>query len=124
MEKLENEDLKNDAVLMDSWTILFHACKCGPLEVVQHLLNRGDNVNKQIDSTTPLMLACQNRTEDALEIIKLLLRHKAVLNIADNHGRTPLMFAIGNGLIEAVKMFIKNASLEATDNNGWTVSTF
>lgn len=107
---------------MDSWTILFHACKCGTLEVVQFLLNRGDNVNKQIDSTTPLMLACQNHTEHAIEIIELLLENGAVLNISDAHGRTPLMFAIGNGLTEAVKLFIKNASLEATDNNGWTVS--
>lgn len=107
---------------MDGWTILFHACKYGTLEIVNFLLNRGENINKQIDSTTPLMLACQNQTEDVIEIIKLLLRNGAVLNISDNRGKTPLMFAIGNGLTEAVKIFIKNASLEATDNDGWTVS--
>lgn len=107
---------------MDGWTILFHACKYGTLDIVKFLLKRGDNVNKQIDSTTPLMLACQNKTEDVIEIIKHLLINGAVLNISDNYGKTPLMFAIGNGLTEAVQIFIKNASLESTDNDGWTVS--
>lgn len=109
---------------MDGWTILFHACKYGTLEIVNFLINRGENVNKQIDSTTPLMLACQNQTEDVIEIIKLLLQNGAVVNISDSRGKTPLMFAIGNGITEAVKIFIKSASLEATDNDGWTVSLF
>jgi ankyrin repeat protein len=122
-----------DEPMRQGWTLLMYACKSCHFEIVEYLITIGVNVNKQSDSITPLMAACQcnvdfqlpeneGRSNDVLKIVKLLLKNGAELNVTSQFGNSALMFAAENGHKKVIDLFIPIASLEAVDNNGCTVS--
>ncbi|KAH8319846.1 hypothetical protein KR074_007808, partial [Drosophila pseudoananassae] len=105
-------------------TILMYACMNGQYELAEYLIeNLSANVNQHVDSVMPLMLACdcQNKDDHLVDkLVRLLLRHGAVINVSDKYGMTPFMFACRNGFTNVVRMLIKEVSFDAVDNNGCT----
>ncbi|XP_034108271.1 uncharacterized protein LOC117570618 [Drosophila albomicans] len=105
-------------------TMLMHACHNGNFELASHLINKYKaNVNKQVDSTMPLMLACDCLSKDGVvaeKLVRLLLCKGAIINVSDKFGMTPFMFACRNGYTNVVRLLIKDVSFEARDNQGWT----
>lgn len=82
--------------LQDGSTPLIATVRCGNMEMLQELLRASTleldarDLNTQV---TALMIAAANRS---LECCRLLVEQGADVNIADQAGRTALMFAIGN----------------------------
>ncbi|XP_034476916.1 probable serine/threonine-protein kinase DDB_G0278535 [Drosophila innubila] len=105
-------------------TMLMHACRSGFYELASHLVNElKANVNKQVDSVMPLMLACDCQAKDpyvAEKLVRLLLNHGAVINVSDKYGMTPFMFACRKGFSNIVRLLIKDVSFDAVDNQGCT----
>lgn len=111
---------------INNWNLLFHACFSRYLEIVKYLINeKYAKVNKLMESTTPLMIAC-NSDQDSdvvFEIVEFLISNNAALNVKDLFGKTPLMFAAAKGHFKVVKLFVDmRASLNCQDNFGYTVS--
>ncbi|XP_036317390.1 uncharacterized protein LOC118732367 [Rhagoletis pomonella] len=106
------------------FTLLMTACREGQLSIVRCLLEdfRAD-ANKQVDSFTPLMLACECTNKDSHVIdqtVQLLLKHGAVINVSDKYGTTPFMHACKNGYTSIVRRMLKDVSFDAVDNQGCT----
>lgn len=104
---------------------MLHACKEGFWDIVEYLINeKHADVNKQVDSVTPLMYACDdsNNKQPFLveKMVKLLLKHGAIINIADKYGTTPFMLACQNGYTNVVRLLINDVSFDAVDNQGCT----
>lgn len=109
------------------------ACQAGLLELVDFFVNAENvDVNKSVETWTPLLLACLAKikhdgaaaataNDGILEIVKLLIEHKALVNVRNRDGETALMLAIMNGYDAVVEyLMAHDASLEVTDNYGNT----
>ena len=80
---------------------LSEACREGKLHQVKSLL--GSNYSDDDDDDDALLLEAIRRGH--LEIVKLLLAHKAIkVNIANNEGDTPIAVARFNGHTEIVEL--------------------
>ncbi|EDV37861.1 uncharacterized protein Dana_GF13668 [Drosophila ananassae] len=105
-------------------TILMYACMNGHYELAEYFIEKlSANVNRQVDSVMPLMLACDCQNKDPYlveKLVRLLLKHRAVINVSDRYGMTPFMFACRNGFTSVVRLLIKEVSFDAVDNNGCT----
>ncbi|KAI9339738.1 Glycerophosphoryl diester phosphodiesterase family-domain-containing protein [Pilaira anomala] len=58
-----------------------------------------------------------------LELLKLLVSHGASVNLADEDGETPLLFAIKSNFLDGVKVLIEEGGVDinlAEKVNGWT----
>ncbi len=110
----------NLETLYDGGTALFWASVIGDPWYVEKLLAAGANVNAVNDKVkaTPLfMLLGQNPVQ--LDLIEKMLNKGALLDIPGT--KTPLMLAAELGLLDAMKLFLKNgANPNATDDNGIT----
>lgn len=72
----------------------------------------------QKNDCTPLMEAA---SAGHVDIIKLLLQHKADVNAQSSTGNTPLMYACAGGHVEAVRELLdKKANVEDHNENGHT----
>lgn len=83
-------------------TALLIAASEGFLKVCEALLDYGETVNinaKNLDEKTALHLACMF---GHLQVVQLLVRSGADLNLQDNEGNTPLHLASLNAKIEIV----------------------
>lgn len=108
-----------DTPLRHGWSVLQYACYSGHVSIVEYLLDLSADVNRQIDSFTPLLLACDCRKpEAATAIVNILLKYGAFINVADRNGLTPMMLAIKNGFNEIAETILKQVSLEAEDMQG------
>lgn len=100
------------------------ACREGQLSFVRVLLeDLKADVNKQVDSFTPLMLACECTNKDSHtidQIVQILLKYGAVINVSDKYGTTPFMHACKNGYIAIVRRMLKDVSFDSADNQGCT----
>lgn len=106
-------------------TLLIYACREGQYELAELLINKyRANVNKHVDSTMPLMMACECQAKDAAyvaeKLVRLLLSHGAVINVSDKYGMTPFMFACRKGFTAIVRLLINEVSFDAVDNQGCT----
>lgn len=106
-------------------TLLMYACHDGQYKLAELLINKyRANVNKQVDSTMPLMMACDCQAKDAAHVaemlVRLLLSHGAVINVSDKYGMTPFMFACRKGFTAIVRLLINEVSFDAVDNQGCT----
>lgn len=74
------------------------------LVILSHHSFLGSQVNaKDSNGNTPLLLAC---SQHHLEVIKLLLKHKARVESQTELGATSLMFCAQAGIDEAVQRII------------------
>ncbi|XP_043662960.1 poly [ADP-ribose] polymerase tankyrase [Drosophila teissieri] len=116
--------LKVDQAVRGGLNLLMLACREGHYNIVEWLVEKaGANVNRQLDSIMPLMMACNSSHKDpyvAERIVRLLHRYGAVINVSDKYGMTPFMFACQNGFTGVVRLLIKDVSFDAVDNQGCT----
>lgn len=123
-EEITSLEFPVDDVMTAGITMLMCACREGHYEVAEYLVNHlGANVNKQVDSVMPLMLACDCQTDDAYvaeKLVRLLLGKGAVINVSDKYGMTPFMFACRRGYTNVVRLLISEVSFDAMDNQGCT----
>ncbi|XP_042068395.1 integrin-linked protein kinase 1-like isoform X1 [Salvia splendens] len=109
-------DPENDAVLasgsiedaMDSGVRLMYLANEGDLEGIQELLDSGTAVNfRDIDNRSALhVAACQGRTN----VVDLLLRHGAEVDVEDRWGSTPLADAIYYKNNDIIKLLEANGA--------------
>jgi hypothetical protein len=99
---------------------LVEAATKGELDVVRGCIERGDDVDAEVneDGCTALWMACG---EGHLEITKMLLEEGADKDTADNIGRTPLCAASYYGHTEVATMLVaKGADKDKAMINGIT----
>ncbi len=100
---------------------LWKAIKEGNVDQVEQALKSGANANTQSYGSaefygqTALMYAVYYGN---LEVVELLLKHKADINKQDKHGRTVLMLSINSELIEL--LLVNGAATDKQDECGWT----
>jgi len=101
-------------------TLLYVASINNVLSCVESLLDSGKNPNTDSGGwyTFPLIgAAAQGHTK----VVRLLLDHKADIEVFDCCGRTALQSASGNGQLEVVQLLLdRGAKIEAQDNDGQT----
>ncbi|TMW52773.1 hypothetical protein DOY81_002156 [Sarcophaga bullata] len=123
-QQVEQLNFNIDGMIKGGFTLLLHACKEGYLDIVEYLvLEKKADVNKQVDSITPLINVCDSHCKEkhVLEkIAKLLLQNGAIVNMADKYGTTAFMLACKNGLTNIVRLLINDVSFDAFDNQGCT----
>jgi uncharacterized protein len=98
------------------------AVRFNHLEEAEKLLSKsklfgGKDANEKFsDGSAPLHLAAAN---GAIQMMMLLLRHGAEIDVRDGKGRTPLMTAVSAGKIETVSYLLKkDANISLPDNEG------
>jgi hypothetical protein len=99
---------------------LFSAIGQGNGDIVEMLLNSGASVNyRSPTGMQPLHLAATTQSE----MCEVLLKHGAPLNARENdHGWTPLFFAVTQGDARTVDLLLKSgADVCAKDKTGRTV---
>jgi len=117
-----DDALLNNVNSHDGYTILTAAAANGHTNIVKQLLARGADPNiADIEETTPLMLACSRPAPD---IVALLVRGGANVNLVDNDGDTALHVAVtmrGRGVADMIKGLIAGgADVNARDADGNT----
>jgi serine/threonine-protein phosphatase 6 regulatory ankyrin repeat subunit B len=93
---LINKGANVNAANNNGWTPLMSAAQHGHLTTIQILLSaKGIDIDtKNSDGATALILAAANGKDD---IVKELINNGADVNITDNNGRTPQMWALQGG---------------------------
>ena len=135
-----------------SFTPLAVACLCGHSEVASHLLkHKADPTIQCKNGHIPLTTACARGLFDIVscllsyshvderdrsrrtplnvasswgrvEVVKLLLSHKAAVNIKDCSGRFPLISAAEGNQMEVMRLLLEaNADVNLSDKNGKTI---
>ncbi|CAH0559298.1 unnamed protein product [Brassicogethes aeneus] len=124
IEELD-KGIEVDIDLNSGWTALLLACSYGHTSIAKEIIHRGANVNSHRDGFSALMMACNcppytATYENTLEIIKLLVEKGANPKLTDRKRMSAIMFASGNGHLEAVKFLYPLSENEIRDNQGWT----
>eukprot|EP00047_Mylnosiga_fluctuans_P008273 m.257967 g.257967 ORF g.257967 m.257967 type:complete len:1108 (-) comp21211_c0_seq1:195-3518(-) len=99
-------------------TALFPACEQGHLIAAKTMIDGGLSVNPQpdIENRTPMHWASINGRTD---IITLLAKHKAAIDVSDQRGETPLHYACFFGQEDcAVALLRAGADPDIQDNEG------
>ena len=104
--------------IQDGITSLSHAARYGFVNVAKVLLDYGIDPNIHDRDMlrrffkTPLIHACQ---QGHIDMVKLLLEYGANVEEQDNHGFTPMYFAILHNYNNIVKLLIKYGAQLHTD---------
>jgi len=107
---------------------LVSATQSGDQKSVAYLLDRGADVNYQNDfGLSSLHVAASKQDK---EMVRLFLTHKALVNVKDKAGRTPLHYAVGarhpwwkpkDGDIETARLLLDHgADINIADKEGKT----
>lgn len=102
-------------------------CLFGTTEMIKIFLQNGFDVNELFEAPrrnpiniTPLMNAAQ---EGNIDVMHILLDHKAQIDLADSDGRTALMYAALNSQLSAAKLLVEHhADIAKRDTSGSTAS--
>ena len=99
-------------------TPLVEAARRGQIRSVQALLKAGANIDAS--EGVVLCYACEN--EDCLELIELLLKAGAKVNVTGGYyNTTPLHVATEKNQVPVARRLLEaGASITAKDSNGWT----
>jgi len=102
---------------------LHAAARSGNSEMVRILTEYGPpdiNAGDEIEST-PLLSALGSHNFKDGSVLQLLLEHGADINVQNQAGQTPLLWASMNGALEVVRLLLEHgADVEAKDNDGKT----
>ena len=99
---------------------LHAAALVGHAGIVRLLLDRGLPVNAvaRADGMTPIAYAA---VREHLDAMRMLLRHRADVNLADSGGNSPLLHAAMRGRTNAVRLLLESgANVNAASTHGWT----
>jgi ankyrin repeat protein len=107
-------------------TALECACLIGNCQVIETLINYGDDINqKTTDGATPLLIMCNTVYTEYTNIVKLMVEHGANVNATDTNKLTPLMRICdfegyyNNEKFEVIKFLLDNGSnVNATSKDG------
>ncbi|KAL8789823.1 MAG: hypothetical protein Q9195_006658 [Heterodermia aff. obscurata] len=111
-------DFKNFATTADNAHPIWKAIHDGHLASVERILDNGLSIEYKHAGVSLLQLAAEVGNAD---IVRLLLERDAAVNVADNHGWTPLHSAAYSGNTAFVLSILqKGGSKEALDAEGWT----
>ncbi|MBM4043746.1 MAG: ankyrin repeat domain-containing protein [Planctomycetes bacterium] len=100
---------------------LIMATDNGHVQIAERLLKAGADPNQKDNlGWAPLHHAVKTDAAN-LDMITMLARYRANVNITDKHLRTPLHRAAQFGHVEAVRLLLRwGADPAARDENGWT----
>jgi cytohesin len=115
-----------DARARDGSTPLQKAASFAKPDCLRLLVERGADVNVAgRNSTRPLHcigMAFESNEQDNEECCRILIDSGAKLNLSDDFGRTPLIYATNHGFINCAKMLVDSgADVQAKDNKERTV---
>ena len=99
---------------------LHAAALVGHAGIVRLLLDRGLPVNAvaRADGMTPIAYAA---VREHLDAMRMLLKHRADVNLADSGGNSPLLHAAMRGRTKAVRLLLESgANVNASSKHGWT----
>lgn len=110
------------------FTPLHVACLLNNVEVAKSLLLYTADVNcLDKDGATPLLLASHFTTTNGMEMILLLLKNNASVNLQNVHGQAALHFACKSRKHTAVEMLLRHGAdpnirtnINVGDTDGWT----
>ncbi|USG61367.1 ankyrin repeat domain-containing protein [Sneathiella marina] len=88
-------------------------------QAVEEYLLTGNNVNARNTRKVPLLVAAA--TAGAVKSVKILIKHKAQIDLADNLGNTALMQAAAYGSVDVLNILLENkAKIDAENRQGET----
>src|SRR5689334_16213911 len=91
---------------------------CGYSDVIDMLIDAGDNVNTLFDCATVLMIAVRYGQSES---VRKLLNRGAIVDMTDERGLTALHKAAFMGNLECMKILIDNkAEVNKVDSSGRT----
>ncbi|CAO1435632.1 unnamed protein product [Diamesa hyperborea] len=118
----ENPKFNLDQPVFLEWPILFFACHMAYTDIVEYLIEeRKRDVNFEIESETPLTVACNSNgvSKKVFNTVELLISKGSIVNISTSSGTTPLMFASMKDHLNVVEYLLqKKAVIGAIDNEG------
>lgn len=129
LKLLLTKDNINLPVTDDGYTPLWHAVKINRLEFIEHIIEKGGDVNiRNLSGMTLLMFASSQKHKSGVgainnscEIIKLLIEHNAPLQDQDSKGCTALHYACSGGCFECVNLLFREDSLNLLTARGQTL---
>ncbi len=114
-EYLTDRDI-NDPVGETGMPLLIHAIQRGDAATTAWLVNRGADVNLDVDGITPLMYAAGM---DEVRKVDVLLEAGSELEARDPEGNTALYYAARNGNIRITKYLVKRGADLFHKNDRW-----
>ena len=115
---------KADANIKDDSgiTALGHATIIGHMETFNSLINSDSDQNSMRNKGAALVIAAGlNR----INMVQMLLRNHADVNVKDEEGKTALMYAAAKGYADMVRLLVNHgANVNETDKEGHTALTF
>lgn len=104
------------------WTALMLACEEGHLEVVKRLLDRKLDINARNDAgRTALHIAAYQKQNSVVSALLERRPFPAKVNVKDNLGRTPFIYAASEGHTDNVRTLLYwGAALDGLTWGGWT----
>ena len=105
--RLIKEGQNVNALNDEGVSVLMTACRWGDSLVVKYLLKHGATVNEPLSNAgrTPLMVGCSYYAR--MNVITLLIKAGAKVNLAENNGKTALILAASSGKVEIVNYLLK-----------------
>ncbi|CAI7614169.1 unnamed protein product [Penicillium viridicatum] len=103
----------------EEWIPLFAASKCGFLDIVQLLIQKGADIGARGSfRETPLYIACEN---GHIEVVRLLLEKGADVHHCNQFGWTPVNTASDEGFSDIVLLLVeRGADINAPNEFGET----